>query len=104
MVLETSAFGEDGAEDAPDAGGVERSGIALDNRIEDGGFARFIGDRQGVLTLEARNLGDGLSAAVDEAQEFEIELVDGGALLGQGRIHHCLLENTKAAICGIAAG
>jgi hypothetical protein len=67
-VLETPAFGEDGAEDATQAGGVERSGVALENGVEDGGFTGFVGDRQRVLLLEASDFSYGLSAAVDESE------------------------------------
>jgi hypothetical protein len=95
MVLETSAFGEDGAEDSPDAGRVERSGIALDNRVEHGGFARFIGDGKSVLLLETCDFCNGVGAAVDEAEEFEIELVNCSALLSQSGVHICLLEVQK---------
>jgi hypothetical protein len=97
LVLETTAFGEDGAEDAAQAGGVEETGMALgvvlgvvlrvvldvvlDDGVEDGGFAGFIRDREVVLALEAGDFGDGLGAAVDEVEKLEIELVDDGALL-----------------------
>ena len=103
MVLETAAFGEDGAEDAPDAGGVERTGVALQDGVEDGGFAGFVGDGKIAFALEAGDFSNGLGAPVDEAEEFEIELVNGGAVLGQGRILVVLslgksCKNTKAAI------
>jgi hypothetical protein len=82
LVLETAAFSEDGAEDSSQAGGVERTTVALDDGVEDGGFASFVGDGQAVLALEAGDFGNGLGAAVDEVEKFEVELVDGGALLG----------------------
>jgi len=105
MVLETAAFGEDGAEDAAHAGGIERPGIALDKRVEDGGFARFVRNRQSMLLLEAGDLRYGLGAAVDEAEEFEVELVNGSALLSQGRIHGSLLwQKHKGRDWKIAAG
>jgi hypothetical protein len=91
MVLETAAFGEDGAEDAPDTGGVEWAGIALEDGVEDGGLASFVGDGKIAFALEAGDFRDGLGAAVDEAEEFEVELVNGGAVLGQGRVHDVLL-------------
>jgi len=91
MVLETAAFGEDGAEDTPDAGGVERAGVAEEDRVEDGGLASFVGDGKIALTLEAGDFSNGLGAAVDEAEEFEVELVNGGAVLRQGRVHDVLL-------------
>jgi hypothetical protein len=98
-VLETSAFGEYGSEDAPDAGGIERSGIALYNRVDHGRFTSFIGDGQSVLLLEASDFRYGVGAAIDEAEQFEIEFINGGALLSQSRIHDSLLmQNTKAAI------
>jgi hypothetical protein len=78
MVLETTAFREYGTENAAQAGGVERSGVALDNRIEDGSLACFVGDGKAVFALEA---------PVDEVEKFEIEFVDGAALLVKGRGH-----------------
>jgi hypothetical protein len=103
MVLEPAAFGEDGAEDSADAGGVERAGVVLQQIVEDGGFAGFVGYGEAALLLEARDFGDGLGAAVDEAEKLEIELVDGGALLSKCLGHgEFLLEmtgkKTKAAI------
>jgi hypothetical protein len=104
MVLETAAFGEDGTEDTADTGGVERAGVALEDGVEDGGLTGFVGDREAILALEASNFSNGLGATVDELEEFEIELVDGGALLVKGRAHDASLldgtcrKNTKAAI------
>jgi hypothetical protein len=86
-VLETTAFGKDGAEDAAEAGSIERSGVALDDRVEDGSLASFIGDGQAVLALEAGDFRNRLGAAVDEVEKFEIEFVDGGALLSKGLGH-----------------
>jgi hypothetical protein len=93
MVLETAALGEDGAEDAAQAGRVEGSGVGLDDCVEDGGLAGFIGDGQAVLELEAADFGDRLGAAVDEAEKFEIEFVDDGALLLKGLGHSGSLLN-----------
>jgi hypothetical protein len=87
MVLETTAFREDGAEDSAQAGGVERARVALDNRIEDGSLACFVGDGKAVLSLEAGNFSDGLGASVDEVEKFEIEFIDSVALLVKGRGH-----------------
>jgi hypothetical protein len=102
MVLEATAFSKDGTEDAAEAGSIERAGVALDNRVEDGGLAGFIGDRQAVLALEAGDFRYGLGSAVDETEEFEIEFVDGSALLSKGLGHGVSLlfdsKNTKAAI------
>jgi hypothetical protein len=81
MILEAAAFSEDGAEDAAQAGGIEGAGIALHDGVEDGGFAGFVGDGQAMFELEAGDFGDDLGAAVDEAEKFEIEFVDDGALL-----------------------
>jgi hypothetical protein len=93
MVLETAAFGEDGAENSAQAGRVERSGVALEDGVEDGGLAGFIGDGQAVLKFEAGDFGNGLGAAVDEAEKFEIEFVDDGALLLKGLGHGGSLLN-----------
>jgi hypothetical protein len=87
MVLETTAFREYGTENAAQAGGVERSGVALDNRIEDGSLACFVGDGKAVFALEAGDFSDRLGAPVDEVEKFEIEFVDGAALLVKGRGH-----------------
>jgi hypothetical protein len=106
MVLETAAFGEDGAEDAAEAGGVERAGVALDNGVEDGGLAGFVGDGQAVFALEAGDFRDGLGSAVDEAEKFEIELVNGGAVLvkGHGGFSLECRSKTQRPRSGIAAG
>jgi len=103
MVLEKTAFGEDGAEDATDAGGLERPGVALDEAVEDDRFAGFIGDGKAVFTLEAGDFRDGLGAAVDKPEKLEIEFVDGVALLlkNRGQGGHSFQngsKNTKAAI------
>ena len=93
MVLKTAAFGEDGAEDAPYTGGVERAGIARDDNVQNGGFAGFVGDGQTVFALEAGDFSNGLGAAVDEAEEFKIKLIDGSALLTKGVDHVVPLLN-----------
>jgi hypothetical protein len=103
MVLEKTAFGEDGAEDAADTFAIERSGVALDDAVEDVRLSGFIGDGQAVFTLQAGNLRDGLSAEGDEAEKFEINFVDGIALGLKGLSHGGLsfqngCKNTKAAI------
>src|ERR1700674_4609939 len=102
MVLETAAFGEDGAEDATEAGRVERAGVALDDGVEDGGLAGFVGDGKAVRTLEAGDFSNRLGAAVDEAEKFEIEFVNGGALLVKS--HGGFSLKTQRPRSGIAAG
>jgi hypothetical protein len=87
MILETAAFGEDGAEDSAQAGRVEWPGVALEDGVQDGGFAGFVGDGQAVFELEAGNFRHGLGAAVDEAEKFEIEFVYDGALLLKSLSH-----------------
>jgi hypothetical protein len=93
MVLETAAFGENGAEDAAQARRVKWPGVGLDDGVEDGGLAGFIGNGQAVLVLEAADFGDGLGTAIDEAEKFEIEFVDDGALLLKGLGHGGSLLN-----------
>jgi hypothetical protein len=91
MVLEMTAFGEDRGENSTDGGGIEGSGVALDEGVEQGRLAGFIGDGQTVFTLEAGDLRNGLGAAVEETEKFEIEFVDGVALLLKGLGHGALL-------------
>jgi hypothetical protein len=107
MVLEAAAFGEDGAEDAAEAGGIERTRVALDHGVKDCRFAGLIGDGQAMLLLEAGDFRDGLGSAIDEVEEFEIEFVDYGALLSKCLGHGIallLFLKTKRPRSGIAAG
>jgi hypothetical protein len=103
-MLQTAALGDDRSEDAPQAGGIQGAAIALQQRVQDGGLASLIADRQTALALEPSDLGNGLGAAVDEAKKFEVKFVDHGALLLDG-LHgippcSCCRKKTKAAILG----
>jgi hypothetical protein len=87
MILETAAFGEDGAEDPAQAGRVEGPGVALEDGVQDSGFAGFVGYGQAVFELEAGDFSHGLGPAVDEAEKFKIKFVNHGALLLKGLSH-----------------
>jgi hypothetical protein len=95
MVLEPAAFGEDGAEDAADAGSIERASIAIKHGLKNDRLTGFIGDGKAVFALEAGDFRNGLGAPIDETEKFEVEFVNRCTLLSKSLGHGAALLSVQ---------